>query len=277
MNVTAKVAKIFPFRLPLQWRIAALKNGFQDTMAYRLDFIFEVLGYAIVPAAIQMVLWHAMFSTGGVTEVRGMSYHDLVSYTLTSVLFSQVRGGNHDFELQEMIRSGGLSQYLLRPVGVVEFTWIRGVAGKVLIAGVCLLVGVCVAAFVGYTPGRFVGGMFLALLGNIIHYQFGAILATAAFYWEEAFSILMVKNMVVDLLCGDLIPLNLFPDHLQWIWKSFPFYLYVYGPVQYSLGKWSHTEYLHQIGISLMWIAGGWVLIRMSWGFGMKRYLSLGG
>ena len=102
----------------MKWRLAALKNGFQDAVAYRLEFFFEVLGSAFVPAAIQWVLWYAIFKIGGATQISGMDYTALVSYTMVSLLFSQVRGGDHDFELQEMIRSGQLSNYLLRPVDV---------------------------------------------------------------------------------------------------------------------------------------------------------------
>ena len=40
-----------------------------------------------------------------------------------------------------MIRSGQLSNYLVRPVGVVEFVYIRGVAPKLFIAGLCLTIG----------------------------------------------------------------------------------------------------------------------------------------
>ena len=46
-------------------------------------------------------------------------------------------------------------------------------------------------------------------MGNVIHFQFGATLAAAGFLWEEAYSLLMVKNMVVGLLSGEMIPLNL--------------------------------------------------------------------
>ena len=119
--------------------------------------------------------------------------------------------------------------------------------------------------------------MFLALIGNIIHYQLSASLAAIAFAWEEAYSVLMVKNMIVSLLSGELLPLNLFPPSLQWIWKATPFYLYVFGPTQYALGRWSHTEFLTQLGISALWLIGGWALIRVSWGLGTRRYLSLGG
>lgn len=260
----------------LSWKIAALKNGLQDATAYRLEFLLEILGSALVPAAVQWILWYALFDLGKSQTIAGMTYSDMIAYTLTSLLFSQIRGGDHDFELAELIRTGQLSNYLLRPVGVVEFIYIRGVAPRLLIAGICLLLGIGVGWSFGIDPIRMLGAMFLALLGNIIHYQLGATLAAAAFYWEEAYSLLMVKNMIVNLLSGELIPLNLFPADLQWIWKVTPFYLYVFGPAQYALGHWSHAEYLWQLGIASCWLLIGWALIRSSWRFGIKNYSSLG-
>lgn len=281
MVTNAAVAAVNVTRKPVwrrfEWRWAALKNGFQDATAYRVEFFFEVVGSAMVPAAIQWVLWYAMFKLGGATEIAGMTYQDMVHYTIVSLLFTQVRGGDHDFELAEMVRNGSLSNYLLRPVGVVEFVYIRGVAPKLFIAGVCLILGVIAGFWLGLAPERMLGSMLLAFIGNIIHYQIGAALATAAFYWEEAYSFMMVKNMIVSLLSGELIPLNLFPESMQWIWKSTPFYLYVFGPTQYALGRWSHQEFLTQLGVSFIWLIGGWFLIRFSWGIGIRRYLSLGG
>ncbi|MBI3543474.1 MAG: ABC-2 family transporter protein [Deltaproteobacteria bacterium] len=261
----------------MKWRIAALVNGFKDATAYRVEFLFEVLGSAFVPAAIQWVLWYAMFKIGGANEIAGMGYSDMIRYTMVSLLFTQVRGGDHDFELQEMIRSGQLSNYILRPVGLVEFVYIRGMAPKLLIAGMALAVGSVAGMFFGISPGRLLGAMVMAFIGNVIHYQIGAALATTAFIWEEAFSFLMVKNMLVSLLSGELLPLSLFPKNMQWIWQSTPFYLYVYGPVQYSLGHWSHAYFFQQLAWSGVWLVIGWVLIRASWGLGMRRYLSLGG
>lgn len=149
--------------MKLQWRLAALKNGFQDATAYRLEFLFEILAAAFVPAAIQWVLWYAMFRVGGVSQVSGMNYEDMMHYTLVSLLFSQIRGGDHDFELAEMARSGQLSNYLLRPVGVVEFIYIRGVAPRLFIASLCLTAGMVIGLFFGFSPLRMIGAMFLAL------------------------------------------------------------------------------------------------------------------
>ncbi|MGE4232460.1 MAG: ABC transporter permease [Bacteriovoracia bacterium] len=259
------------------WRWAALVNGFRDATAYRFEFLFEILSSAAVPALIQWLLWYAVFVIGNTSEVAGFTYIDMISYTLVSILFTQIRGGDHDFELQEMIRSGHLSNYLLKPVGIVEFVYIRGVAPKLVISMICLIVGIVVGLFFGLSPIRITGAMFLALLGNIIHYQVGACLATTAFLWEEAYSVLMVKNMVVSLLSGELIPLNIFPQSMQWIWKCTPFYLYVFGPVQFALGRWSYQEYVTQLGIAVIWCLVGWMGIKITWGLGMRKYLSIGG
>jgi ABC-2 type transport system permease protein len=132
-------------------------------------------------------------------------------------------------------------------------------------------------AWVGLSPYRMMGAMGLALVGNVIHYQISAAIAATAFLWEEAYSMLMVKNMIVSLLCGELLPLDLFPHSMQWIWKATPFYLYVFGPTQYALGRWSNAEFVHQLGITAMWLVVGWAMIRLSWGAGTRRYLSLGG
>lgn len=262
----------------LQWRIAALRNGFLDATAYRLEFLLEVLGAAFVPAAIQWVLWYALFIIGGQTSIGGYGYHQMLAYTFTSILFTQVRGGDHDFELMEMIRGGSLSNYLLRPAGVVEFVYMRGLAPKLFIAGISLLIGVIASFFADtVSASRMVAAVGLAILGNIIHYQIGAIIATLAFYWEEAYAVLMVKNMLVQLLCGELLPLSLFPANWEWVWKSTPFYLYVYGPTQYALGRWTDAQFIQAVGIASLWIVGLAILVHWSWRLSIKRYLSLGG
>lgn len=259
------------------WRLAALKNGFQDATAYRAEFLMDVVGSAIVPGMIQLILWYAMFSIGGATTVAGMNYHQMIQYTIVSMLFNQVRGGDLDFELHEMIRTGQLSNYLLRPVGVVEFVYIRGSAPRFFVAGINLVIGLLLGLYFEMTPARMLGAMALAIIGNVIHYQIGAALAAAAFRWENSYSILMVKNLAVSLLCGELIPLNFFPPSTQWIWKITPFYLYVFGPTQYALGNWSHSEFILQVGIALGWVFAAWIGIRISWRIGIKNYASLGG
>lgn len=261
----------------LEWRIATVKNGMKDSLAYRGDFIIGLISQAFVPVAIQLMLWYSIFKNGGATSFAGMSYSELLAYTWTSLLFTQIRGGDYDFGLIEMIRTGTLSNYLIRPVGVVEFTFYQGLGEKLITAGFCLGLGLIATFFTSMTIPHLVMAIMLAILGNIIHYLFGAALASVAFYWENAFAVLMVKNMVVSLLCGEVIPLSIVPAKYTWVWESLPFYLFVYGPTQVALGKWDYLVWLKHMGIGCLWIFFFWGALKLSWSYSIKRYQGIGG
>jgi ABC-2 type transport system permease protein len=259
------------------WRYAALRNGLRDSLQYRGEFLLEVLSSAFVPVIIQFILWSSIFSTRPNETIGGMSYTELMAYTWTSMLFSQIRGGNHDFALSEMIRTGTLSNYLLRPVGVLEFIYLRGLGEKLALTLIFFVVGLVACPFTPISLPGLIMAMTIALMGNLIHYLFGSFLAAAAFYWENAFALLMVKNMMVSLMCGELLPLSLIPEQYSFLWKSTPFYLYVYGPTQFALGKWGFADFTHHFGLALIWIFVFWILNRIAWKFSIHRYQGMGG
>ncbi len=261
----------------VQWRLAAVRNGIRGALAYRGEFIVEMIGSAIVPVGIQFMLWYSIFRSSGNTTFAGMTYSELLAYTWTSLLFTQIRGGDYDFSLMEMIRTGTLSNYLLRPVGVVEFTFFQGFGEKLLTALLCLSLGLIATFFTPMTITNLLLGLMMALLGNVIHYIFGAALSAVAFYWENAFAVLMVKNMMVALLCGELLPLSIVPEKYAFIWKSTPFYLYVYGPTQVALGHWDHTMWLQQMGLGFLWILVFWGALKLAWSLSLNRYQGIGG
>ena len=261
----------------IEWRLAAVKNGMKDALAYRGEFIVGILSSAIVPVGIQLMLWFAIFKTGGTSLFAGMSYPELLAYTWTSLLFSQIRGGDYDFGLIEMIRTGTLNNFLLRPVGVVAFTFFQGFGEKLLTTLLCLFLGVVATLFTPLTLSHLLMGLTMALLGNIIHYLFGAALASVAFYWENAFAVLMVKNMMVSLLCGELLPLSIVPEKYAFIWQNTPFYLFVYGPTQVALGKWDTSAYLHHMGIGIIWVFVFWAALKFTWSIAIERYQGIGG
>ncbi len=241
----------------MNWRLQTFLNGLYDDLAYRAEFLIQIIGSAFIPVCMQLILW------------RAMQQPELISYTLISLLFTQIRGGDLDFTIQEMIRTGSLSQMLLRPVSVLEFIYLRGSASRFLIAGIASFIGLF------FLPAQnLLCAMLLALCGNLIHYQVSALCSIAAFYWEEAYSLLMVKNMCVSFLSGDMLPLSLLTTTL---WQFLPFYLYVYEPVLIAQGKLSALQILTDFALAGAWILGLSFLIHICWRQGLKRYQSIGG
>ncbi len=265
------------FAWTFQWKWAAIKNGMKNAVAYRGEFLIDLFSSAFVPAAIQFILWQAIFHNTGITTFAGMSYSELLGYTWTSILFTQIRGGDYDFSLIEMIRTGSLNNYLIRPVGIVEFTYFQGFGEKAPTLIFCMALGLIATIFSSITLPHLFMAMSLAFVGSIIHYFFGACLSVVAFYWENAFAVLMVKNMAVSLLSGELIPLSIIPLRYSWVWHSTPFYLYVFGPTQLALGKWNQAMWAQQMMIALAWLVFFWGLSRILWAHCIRRYQGIGG
>jgi ABC-2 type transport system permease protein len=263
--------------IKLNWRIATIRNGVKEALAYRGEFLLDIFGSAIVPVGIQLMLWTAILRGDPNASFAGMSYGELMAYTWTSLLFSQIRGGDLDFSIIEMIRTGTLNNYLLRPVGVLEFVYFKGLGEKLLTLLFCFALGSIATLFTSLSLPNLLMAMMLALLGNVIAYLFGCILATVAFYWENAFAALMVKNMVVALFCGELIPLTIVPEKYSLIWKCTPFYLFVFGPTQVALGKWNSSVWLREMGLGVLWILAFLMLLHLAWKKSIHRYQGIGG
>ncbi len=266
-------------RIPffLGWRLSTLRNGIQDSLAYRWDFFLRLFGSALVPAIVQFTLWYSAFKLGSAETLGGNTYAELVAYTATSMLFSQLRTGDQDFTIDDMIRTGTFSAALLRPVRPLEFIYLRSMGEKLSVMILASLIAITASIFTSMHFSHFLQGLGIAILGNIIHFQIGCAVVTLAFYWEQSYAAIMTKNIIVSLLSGEMIPLHFFPENLTWLWKGLPFYLYIYGPTQIALGRWTGGDVTHQLWIALAWIAGLGLLVRMLWSYSIRRYQALGG
>jgi len=262
--------------IPL-WAFTSLKNGLLDAMAYRFEFLSRVFGEAITHMGVQWILWYGLFKIEGHTTIAGQTYDQMLAYTMGSLLFSQIRGGDPDYEVAEMIRSGSLSNYLVRPISPVGYVYFETLGAKLLVLIFSLALGLLGALLQHLSISHLFLAIGLALLGNLIHFFLSVALSCVAFYWEEAYALLMVKNMAIQILCGELIPLFLFPEHILGFVMKLPFQLYVFAPTQIFLGRYSNQEILSCYLNGFLWLGLAYAIYVWAWSKGIKRYLALGG
>lgn len=249
-------------------------------MIYRFEFFNSLTVSIMVPVMIQLALWQSIFSDPQTTTIAGQTYPQFLQYTLVSVLFFQIRGGDHDFELAELIRTGGLSQYLLRPIGFLRYFYCQAIGSKIIVLLVCLVCALIAHSYADAFKNTSLLSIFLgftlALLGNVIHYLLSCLLTVVAFYWEEATSLLMAKNLVTSVLCGEIIPLALFPQKYLSVMEYLPFHLYVYTPTQIANQAIASTQILQMFAVAIVWIVILSILLNFAFNTGLKRYQSLG-
>lgn len=90
----------------------------------------------------------------------------------------------------------------------------------------------------------------------------------------EGFSEAMVA--VRDFFSGNWLPLDIISPAFVMLSRAFPFAYTSYIPAQVFLGRMSLRDGFLSLLIEFVWVAILYVLVRLQWRFGIRRYDGIG-
>jgi ABC-2 type transport system permease protein len=129
-------------------------------------------------------------------------------------------------------------------------------------------------SFSWLTAAFFVVFVALSFVWNFI---FDFLLGTIGFWFENPWVVFMVKERITALLCGLLVPIDLFPSGLQQALRFFPFKFYVFFPYKVLIGEISPHECWLNLLLFLVWIGGMSLITLIVWTRSIKNYTAVGG
>ena len=229
---------------------------------------------------IYYFLWQAVFSESAIID--GYNFQMMITYIIIArVLASQFFNGIN-LTLADWIQSGSIGTELLRPIGILRSLFALRIGEFCQFTIFKLVPITLVAAFIlGASPPAdavffllFTINIFAAL---VLLFFFEVIVGTMAFYTLEFYAVRFAKDAALTILSGGLVPLFLFPDWLQSIFRFLPFQHLVAGPIEIYLGVMSYTDSLWSL-VNL----GFWILIMMAFAIllfynAMKKVVVQGG
>ena len=234
---------------------------------YRLGEIIEIL--------ILVVLWLAIY--GKANLISGFTRNEMITYVLVGNIFSLlVRDFTHHIFSEDII-SGKLSFFLVKPLSHLRY-FIASTIGRTMhvVTGVVsqLLVILCFHAFivVHVSPpviGLIVVMLILARINEIlVNYLRGMV----GFWTDEVEPVQGAVSQVQRFLTGGYFPLSLLPLGLAVFTYGLPFAYYFFIPMQLFLGKMSLADGARGLVIQIAWIGILYLLIKLVWQRGLKRY-----
>ena len=86
-----------------------------------------------------------------------------------------------------------------------------------------------------------------------------------------------IKNVIVRILSGTLLPIWFMPSVMKKIIAWTPFESIYFTPVQIYLGEIQGVELLEKLLIQLIWVFMLWLIARFFWKKGVKKLVVQGG
>lgn len=248
-------------------------------LVWRADTVFHMI-FTVTKILFAYLLWGILFQ--GKDEIAGFTFYGMLSYYIISSFLSQMEMSDGiSGEISTRIRNGTFSKYMIIPVSIEKY-FMAMEAGVVCFYFLFDLIAAFIWTFLFriqfvFTDniGMVVCAVFMILIGFLFMVQFNYYLGLLTLKYEEISMFLMIKNNLVALVTGTIIPLVLFPEEVIRFMKLFPFYYVTYLPSMLLVGR-CRNEAVMGVVIITGWCIIMQTIIKVTWVTYRRKYDGVG-
>ena len=256
-----------------------IRISFQTLLAYRLRYVVGIVTY-LIHVGVYYFIYKALFAQN--SSINGYSLSQMVTYVSIGWISKSFYLNYIDHNIAADVREGKLAVDLVKPQDFQCMYYARG-AGQCLFRMLFFTPPIVVAAvfiFPVNGPAGAAGSAGFAvstLLSVLIYLGMNYLMGMAAIYFLSIHGILHLKNTIVELLSGLLVPIDWFPVWFRTISRFLPFKMVAYVPLSIYLGRISGPEIYVALLRQAIWVVVLFVSGRLLWRFCQRKIMIQGG
>jgi len=252
--------------------LALTRANFMVGLTYRFGFIFTLLGN-IIYIGVAYYLWQSIYQHS--ETIRGLTFNETFIYVaLGSAIFILLKTFA-DWYIGYEIREGIIAVYLTKPMDYQLyslFTNLGGVLINLITISIPTLVILLFVFKVQFTIGiglfLFPLSLFFALL---ISFCFDYLIGVITFYTESIWGISIMKEVIITVFSGALLPLQFFPDAVRDILLRLPFQAIYHTPLMMvTRPSQSWDVFLPMLLTQIFWAIALFILMRLFYNQAVK-------
>lgn len=252
--------------------------GLQETLQYRLRLLIDLI-IGFLPIVIHILLWSAIYSSSGLKEISGYSFSEMVAYLITMTIVSNyIRTGRVERKIANDIKSGAISKFLLKPINNMGYYIFSSMAENLfyLLFIFCPVFLAMNYIFLGnQTIINIVLCLIALVMAYLLHFIFNYLLGILAYWFTNVSSFFYMKAMILQFISGGVMPLSFFPKGMVSVMNYLPFKYMIYFPINAFLNA-GIEEIIEGLLMQLMWLIIFFIVSKIIWFFGLKKYTAVG-
>lgn len=250
--------------------------------AFRTGFLVREVLRGLSRPAVMILIYAAILRRGETPAIGTWDFPDLVAYMILVATFQKLVFHERALDLSEQIFEGWITKYLVMPVRYRTLAmgrWVQFVSVQLVVSATFYGAGLVLVP--GWwprpvSPAAALEALALVLLGTWCFFSFYFILNALAFWLDVVWSLLVMARFVTLFVAGTLIPISIFPhsarDAIAWL---FPYWT-LSAPIEIWMGRLGHEAFARGACV----LAGSglalWLLARLVWQRGTRRYAGSG-
>lgn len=247
----------------------------KSQLAWRADVMFQMF-FTIGRILFAHLLWKVIFV--GRDTVAGFGFDGMLSYYIFSSFLTQLDlSQGISEEIHDRIRGGTFSKYMVLPVHT-EGYFLAMEVGVVLFYLVFDLIAAFVWVLVFGIRLQITGEVWILLcavlmvvLGLLFMVQLNYYLGLLTLKYQGIGTFLMIKNNLMALITGSIVPLVLLPEGVVRVMRLLPFYYVTYLPSMLLVGR-CREEAVAGLTVLAAWCLVLQAMIHVTWEKYSRRY-----
>lgn len=227
-------------------------------------------------------LWQAIFDSTPNGIINGMTFKDTFIYLALSGCIGSCIVSYLEWWMSSDVKSGDIAVWFTKPISYPQYMFSRSF-GNISTAFIMTFIPTLIFVFIltkgyidiGLNIIMFVIAFFIAVpISMLIDFLIGIL----SFSTENVWGISTMKDSIVLLLAGAIVPLAFFPEPLRKVVEWLPFQTIYNLPLQILINKsYKFEDYIVQILIQLGWLVALFIISKICYKKASRRMIVNGG
>lgn len=247
-------------------------------LQYRASVFLWTL-WSLAGPIIHLSVWSSIIAVEG--ALQGYDRDEIVAYFVVQSVVYHFTSAWQVWEFSYLIRSGTLSVRLLKPFDPTHHLVANNIAFKLI--NLVWLIPIWTGMYLYFRPAIPWGWQ------TVLSFALALVLAaTLMFLWMQCWAMLAFWTVrasgffeFVDVLGyfvgGGIAPVALLPEALKPLSRILPHYYIAGFPIEVGIGALDFAAARAGMVTSLVWIAALFVIYRVMWRLGLRRFGAVGG
>lgn len=233
-----------------------LKLQMQVNLTYRFEVFAGILTRFILVVA-NIFLWKCVYAGQG--DIEGLGQNQMITYSVLSACLSVMFSCNVQNTMNNDVRNGNIAVLLMKPYNLICAYFAEDI-GTILVKTLNVAVPVLFLCMIIFPVSGPASLMVLPLvlvsyiLGLLILWLLSALVGMFTFVTMELGNMGVVKDTIVIILSGSMIPIWFFPEAAESFLMKTPFPYTYQTPLGLYIGRIGIQEGIQQISIQIFWV-----------------------
>jgi len=258
------------------------KISWQNALIYKANFIGTSI-MNIFRVIAEAAFWAVFFEVSKKDSIGGYTLFSIITYYLLMFIIGTFINANQTgFSIANDIKTGRLSQFLVKPVNYLGYYMSEAISKKLLQLSITLLIFIPVFAICyknlvfNIVPVQLIFYPLVLSLAFILNYLINVAFSLTAFFVIEITSFFFLQEIIFNFLSGGVFPLDILPKSILGVFRLLPFMYVTYFPISILNKGISTSELFYGIAAQCIWIIVLYIIIKILWRFGIRLYAGTG-